>query len=69
MSVNEKYNSICPACGTEFDCGAKSGRETCWCFNLPNVMPVDSKQDCLCPQCLKKRIDEHVFLKYSKSTK
>jgi hypothetical protein len=29
----------------------------CWCGELPHgPMPVDSKEGCLCPECLKKAL-------------
>ncbi len=57
MTDKVQKNSICPVCGEEFECGAKSGKETCWCFELANVLPVNSQQNCLCPNCLKKKIE------------
>ena len=52
----EKKNSICPQCGKEFECGAKAGLETCWCFSLPRIVSSGEGADCLCPACLEKKI-------------
>ena len=46
----------CQRCGTTFTCDIARGEKRCWCFDLPNVLPVDPKKDCLCPDCLKKEI-------------
>lgn len=46
----------CSTCGAEFDCMNSPG-EKCWCAHLPNVIPVSTEVDCLCPKCLKEKID------------
>jgi GNAT superfamily N-acetyltransferase len=46
----------CAGCGTEFHCGNKDN-EPCWCSSLPNIVPVTSAT-CLCPVCLKNKINE-----------
>lgn len=56
MAAGEK---ICEACGRAFVCDIAAGKSLCWCFHLPAVMPVkDADGDCLCEECLKKRIEE-----------
>lgn len=45
----------CAACGETFGCGNVEGKASCWCSDLPAVMPVDGK-GCLCPKCLKAEI-------------
>lgn len=55
------HNIHCSECGAAFRCGAAAGEKTCWCFALPQVLPVPQageKQGCLCPQCLENRIKE-----------
>lgn len=60
--TNQATGQVCPECGAEFRCGAVAGEATCWCFDLPNVIPLDQIGDdqqpagCLCPECLQKRI-------------
>ncbi len=57
-------NKTCTTCGTDFTCGIESGNQTCWCFDLPNIIPieaidrVDTASDCLCPTCLQAKIDK-----------
>jgi hypothetical protein len=44
----------CPRCRRVFDCGARGGREACWCVSMP-AMPteaLDAGTGCLCPECL-----------------
>ncbi|WP_341907511.1 cysteine-rich CWC family protein [Polaromonas sp. YR568] len=49
-------SSVCPRCGAGFRCGMVSGDATCWCFQLPPVLPVPATDDtattCFCPKCL-----------------
>ncbi len=52
----------CPDCNIEFECGANK-TEPCWCCSLPNIVPLDS-QNCLCPECLKKKIIKLQLNKY-----
>jgi len=58
--MNMKQNTVCSSCGANFTCGIKAGENTCWCFELPNVMPLtpddESAPGCLCPKCLEARI-------------
>lgn len=55
--------SICPRCGTAFECGmadAAASGEPCWCTRLPSLpsnaywptgdAPANSQ--CFCPHCL-----------------
>ncbi len=39
---------ICPKCNTSFVCNTKK----CWCQELPQIIPVNHNEECLCPQCL-----------------
>ncbi len=48
-------NERCVRCGASFGCGAKAGHETCWCMDLPKILPV-GEESCLCPDCLKAEI-------------
>ena len=41
----------CPRCGISFGCGAKAGKNDCWCTRYPPVTPVPGAT-CLCPACL-----------------
>lgn len=57
-------NKQCAQCGADFTCGISAGKSTCWCFDLPNVIPLDSiprdddaQAGCLCPACLQAKID------------
>ena len=51
---------ICPVCHTEFTCGATPENQVCWCSSFPKIMPVESKQGCLCKTCLAKAIAERI---------
>ncbi|MFA6542981.1 MAG: cysteine-rich CWC family protein [Limisphaerales bacterium] len=49
----------CSACGAEFQCLAHCGGNTCWCNELPHIpMPTDAAADCLCPACLRTRVEQ-----------
>ena len=48
----------CPSCGGAVECGMANGDETCWCCDLPHVLPVSgSDAKCFCKACLEKLID------------
>jgi len=48
----------CPECGGSFPC--KTG--DCWCDRFPPLpMPSDPKADCLCPDCLAKKVQGSRF--------
>ena len=49
----------CIACGEEFGCGGAEGKSSCWCADLPTVMPV-TDAGCLCPKCLKAEVTRRV---------
>ena len=49
----------CVACGETFGCGNVEGKTSCWCADLPTVMPV-TDEGCLCPKCLKTEIERRV---------
>jgi len=51
-------SKCCSRCGESFTCGLAAGEKSCWCAELPHIMPVDGAVgDCLCPQCLRGEID------------
>ena len=47
----------CARCEQTFECGIEQGRSTCWCYELPHILPVCEEAKCLCPDCLKKEIE------------
>jgi hypothetical protein len=49
----------CIECGGTFGCGGAEGKTSCWCAELPMVMPVGDA-GCLCPECLKAEIARRV---------
>lgn len=53
MSSNNK--KICPACEKTFICKATDDA-SCWCTQLPPILPADEDSQCLCPHCLSVRI-------------
>jgi hypothetical protein len=50
--------SICPRCGSSFECGTQTGAERCWCAELPLIEPVSEELACFCPACLREIIAE-----------
>jgi hypothetical protein len=51
--------SRCNRCGQPFTCGLLAGVAPCWCASLP-ALPgtrLDPAATCLCPACLKARLD------------
>lgn len=55
----------CSLCGCRFGCGAQDPHGECWCAKLPHVMELKAGEDCYCPDCLKRKIEERI----GKSTK
>ena len=51
---------ICSSCGESFGCGSDTPEQSCWCNDLPPIMPMDPSVDCRCPECLKIVIQEKV---------
>jgi len=45
----------CEICGRQFSCNANGVTGKCWCNDFPPLPPVPGR-DCLCPECLKKGI-------------
>lgn len=48
----------CSFCAAAFGCGATDSTKTCWCAELPHVMPFPGNGDCLCPDCLKAQVEK-----------
>lgn len=54
--------SQCAQCGTEFNCqmvdGLQDGQQqaACWCTALPPLTGVLLEGTCLCPTCLRERL-------------
>jgi SAM-dependent methyltransferase len=48
----------CSFCGAVFSCGSMDASQTCWCSQLPQVMPFAAATDCLCPACLKAQVEK-----------
>jgi ssDNA-binding Zn-finger/Zn-ribbon topoisomerase 1 len=70
--------SQCPDCGIEFKCGVvEPGDDApCWCMQLP-PSPIASEAKangeietagCVCPTCLRRRIDETEEAKEARKT-
>jgi hypothetical protein len=56
-----QISGACPACGQPAECGMAKGEATCWCFELPRVVPMPapaSEARCYCSSCLQRMIDE-----------
>ncbi len=60
-------HKTCPICKTPMTCGIEPNKNTCWCDELPYIMPASFEQDCCCKTCLteaikariEKTIEEH----------
>lgn len=51
--LNRATQKTCPGCSAVFACGPQTGKETCWCNEVPSVTTDAAVADCLCPVCLK----------------
>lgn len=47
----------CPECGTGFSCGPRADTGRCWCDELPALIPPTPDAACLCPDCLKAKLN------------
>ena len=65
--------SVCPRCGAGLRCGNIAADASCWCSQLPNIMPVPAARtapvpadgdavsaSCFCPACLQEITDERL---------
>jgi hypothetical protein len=60
---DERAIHACPHCGSAVECGMTNGDETCWCLELPHLLPVSSaKASCYCKSCLEGLIAERQAL-------
>jgi SAM-dependent methyltransferase len=48
----------CSFCGAQFNCWADDASQKCWCTELPNAITGTGSTDCLCPECLKAKIEK-----------
>lgn len=46
--------SRCARCGDAFECGARAGREPCWCGEFPALSAPTPGSGCYCPRCLQR---------------
>ncbi len=53
-------HSVCPQCGHAFTCGPQNREESCWCNELPAILPPDPEKGCLCRTCLTERTAAHI---------
>jgi len=49
--------SRCARCGDAFECGARAGREHCWCGEFPALSAPTPGLGCYCPRCLKESVE------------
>jgi len=52
-STQAPQASRCVRCGEAFQCGARAGREHCWCGGFPALSAPTPGSGCYCPRCLK----------------
>ena len=51
---------ICKICNTKFECDVENGKDKCWCFEYPNILPIDSKK-CICKKCLENTLKSRIL--------
>ncbi|TMH46272.1 MAG: hypothetical protein E6H59_05150 [Betaproteobacteria bacterium] len=49
----------CARCGDAFECGARAGREPCWCEGFPALSAPIPGSGCYCPRCLEESTETH----------
>ena len=52
----------CISCQAPFKCESQQG--SCWCFSLPNILPVTKDVNCLCKACLIDKINDELARLY-----
>jgi len=55
---NDNGSKVCPQCGAAFTCDYAAGAQRCWCFDLPNILPMREDTSCLCPTCLRAAVTQ-----------
>ena len=58
--MEETGGRVCERCGAKFVCDMAAGKSSCWCFELPRVMPVIPSTSCLCPKCLETAVKQQI---------
>lgn len=48
----------CPGCSAEHMCDPRD----CWCTDYPLILSVEEEKECLCPSCLKARVQNEIDL-------
>jgi cysteine-rich CWC protein len=62
-SGDERVTHVCPGCGSAVECGMTNGDDTCWCFELPHMLPASGVEaSCYCKACLEGLIAERQAL-------
>ena len=46
----------CKICNSPFVCNIENGKDSCWCFDYPNIIRIESDK-CICKECLEKKIN------------
>ncbi|WP_218156437.1 cysteine-rich CWC family protein [Pseudoalteromonas denitrificans] len=65
--LNITMEQNCALCHATLSCQSEITTSKCWCFELPNIMPINSKQSdnpCLCKNCLAKKINKQITSLY-----
>ncbi len=47
----------CEVCGSKFECEIANGKNKCWCFDYPNILPIKSNK-CICRKCIEEKIND-----------
>ena len=57
---------LCRQCDLDFLCGPVKQSGQCWCNAFPPILSPDPENDCLCPGCLQKLMEQKIKV-YSES--
>ena len=59
----EKISKLeCNKCNSEFKCDIENGKNECWCFEYPNILPIKSDK-CVCKKCIEGKLNGYRNIK------
>ena len=53
---------ICEICNEKFGCDIENGKNECWCFEYPNILPIKSDK-CVCKKCIEGKLNGYRNIK------
>ncbi|MBU2969970.1 hypothetical protein KO527_11475 [Pseudoalteromonas sp. C2R02] len=60
-------NQTCAECQASLSCQSDLSASSCWCMELPNIISLETNQintQCLCKECLAKKINKQIHTLY-----